>query len=1174
MEKALNVIIVKESDDDVLVIERELRNGGFKPNSRTVKTFEQMNKALEENSYDIVIADNGPSEFSGLDALKILKEQGCDIPSIIVLEDKNKESIKRAKKAGARDYISKDNLIGLGHLVSKEIQDAKTRKQQCVTNKTLNQDNVDHNLLFDESPIPLWLEDMSGIQEYIDSLKKAGVSDFKHYFDENPKEVDNCLKLLKIVDVNKEALKLIDASDKDSVINNPQLLFEQISCDIFKKEVISLAEGKLKFECEVFTKTLSGQTRVLLLKLSVMPGSEKKLSRVLIAITDITDKKWSGRENKTGNQEISNSLSGIAIEDLRGNITYVNKTMLKMWGYNDEDEIIGKNGIRYWLDKEKAKEVHKLTLKEGVWDGELTGLRKDGSTFEVNVATTLIHNEDGNPLFLMGSFEDKTERRGVEKAVREREELFHALFEKNQAVILLLDVDDKDLPIVDVNEAAVNYYGYQKEDLLNKSIMDLNILDANEAREKMAEARRRNKTVIEFKHRLADGTIRDVETYSGPIDVYDRKLVYVVVQDITDRKRTKLALQESEEQFRTIYEHAPMGIAMISLEYKYLKANRAYCQTLGYTEKELKRLKFTDITHPYDLEKNVELQQKLLSGSIPHFELEKRYIQKDGSIVYGILRVSLIKDSDGSPIYFLGQLMDITERKRAEEALRESEERYRNLAENSPNAIVVHSEGKVVFVNNEAIKIMGGKNETDLMGLPVTNFVHPNFENIVSKRIKHLYSKKGNVALLEEKFIRLDGTMIDVEVAGADVNYKGKPASQVVFRDITYRKRAEMVQELLYWISNAVFTSENLNDLFKVIRTELSKVLDTTNFSIALYDKETDLITSPFCNDKEESFKTLSSGKTLISYVIKNNEPLQVKQREIARLIKRGEIERIDNCPKIWLGVPLIANNEVIGAMVVQSYNSTEAYGIEELEILKFTSHQIGLSIERKQAESKIKSSLDEKIVLLKEIHHRVKNNLQVISSLLYLQSKYLKDKTALTVFQESQNRVRSMSLVHEKLYQSENFAKINLKQYIEDLAKYLFRSYNIDSNKIRLDTKIDKVVLDIERAIPCGLIINELVTNSLKYAFPNHDSGKVTIRLKACANDKLSLTVKDDGIGLQKYMVEPDKKSLGLQLVDTLIDQLQGTLKIGKEKGADFKISFPKFKIARKNGADGNKKC
>ena len=187
---------------------------------------------------------------------------------------------------------------------------------------------------------------------------------------------------------------------------------------------------------------------------------------------------------------------------------------------------------------------------------------------------------------------------------------------------------------------------------------------------------------------------------------------------------------------------------------------------------------------------------------------------------------------------------------------------------------------------------------------------------------------------------------------------------------------------------------------------------------------------------------------------------------------------------------------------------------------------------ERKKAEDGIKASLKEKNLLLKEIHHRVKNNLQVISSLLGLQAKHIKDKQALEMFEESKNRVRSMALVHEELYRSKDFANIDFTKYIKNLTGLLVKTYIIDSGKIELDVKVEDVSLGIDQAVPCGLVINELVSNALKHAFPPSFEGKGKIEITLCSMEagEIELIVKDNGVGIPK---EPDiqkTESLGMQ--------------------------------------------
>ncbi|GAI89221.1 unnamed protein product, partial [marine sediment metagenome] len=193
---------------------------------------------------------------------------------------------------------------------------------------------------------------------------------------------------------------------------------------------------------------------------------------------------------------------------------------------------------------------------------------------------------------------------------------------------------------------------------------------------------------------------------------------------------------------------------------------------------------------------------------------------------------------------------------------------------------------------------------------------------------------------------------------------------------------------------------------------------------------------------------------------------------------------------------------------------------------------------ERKRAGDQIKASLKEKEVLLREIHHRVKNNLQIISSLLNLQSRYIKDKQVLHVFQESQDRIKSMVLIHKKLYQSKDLARIDFAEYVRSLIADLFRSYKADYGLITLKTNIDNVFLGIDTAIPCGLIINELISNSLKYAFPEGGQGEIRIELHPEKEGKFTLIVSDSGVGFPKDLDFRNTESLGLQLACTLVDQ------------------------------------
>ncbi len=211
--------------------------------------------------------------------------------------------------------------------------------------------------------------------------------------------------------------------------------------------------------------------------------------------------------------------------------------------------------------------------------------------------------------------------------------------------------------------------------------------------------------------------------------------------------------------------------------------------------------------------------------------------------------------------------------------------------------------------------------------------------------------------------------------------------------------------------------------------------------------------------------------------------------------------------------------------------------------------------VEIKEAKDKIKASLNEKELLLRELHHRVKNNLQIILSLINLQSNGIKDQQDLEIFRESQSRVKSLAIIHEKLYQSADFASINFEEYIQSLVSYLLSYYSTISITVDIDVEKD-IVLNMDTAVPCGLIINELVTNSIKFAFPGVKTGKIYIKLYH-EYGSLILIIGDDGTGLPDGMDFESSEKLGLQLVKTLTDQLEGTIKYNGENGAEFRIKF-----------------
>ena len=213
-----------------------------------------------------------------------------------------------------------------------------------------------------------------------------------------------------------------------------------------------------------------------------------------------------------------------------------------------------------------------------------------------------------------------------------------------------------------------------------------------------------------------------------------------------------------------------------------------------------------------------------------------------------------------------------------------------------------------------------------------------------------------------------------------------------------------------------------------------------------------------------------------------------------------------------------------------------------------------------KTAEEQLRNSLNEKEILLKEIHHRVKNNLQVISGLLNLQAHHITDPATQMIYKESQNRVITMALIHEDLYQSTDLTSVDLGGYIENLAENLFSSYKVGHDRVKLELNVEHTDMVVDTAIPCGLIINELISNALKHGFPDDRAGTVTVRFHSMGDKEYYLEVSDDGVGLPPGLDITNTTSLGMQLVKVIVEQLAGTLEVERKQGASFKIHFAEY--------------
>jgi len=299
---------------------------------------------------------------------------------------------------------------------------------------------------------------------------------------------------------------------------------------------------------------------------------------------------------------------------------------------------------------------------------------------------------------------------------------------------------------------------------------------------------------------------------------------------------------------------------------------------------------------------------------------------------------------------------------------------------------------------------------------------------------------------------------------------------------------------------------------------------------------------------RQSSMTSSAISESIVQYVIRTRETLLLDDAKTANQFSGDEYFGRKQCRSV-ICVPLLKQAEIIGLLYLENNLTPYAFTPARIALLELLGVQAALSLES--------ASLDEKNALLREVHHRVKNNLQLINSLLSLQAARIADPVIAEQLADSRNRIRSMALVHENLYQAGNFSRIHMASHIQSLCAHLVRAYDSSSYGRELSIQVSDLHLDMNQAIACGLIINELVSNALKHAFPNERSGHVRIELQPLNERQRILVVSDDGTGLPQDIDLTHIETLGLQLVQDLTEQLHGALTVQRDPGTTFTITF-----------------
>jgi PAS domain S-box-containing protein len=458
----------------------------------------------------------------------------------------------------------------------------------------------------------------------------------------------------------------------------------------------------------------------------------------------------------------------------------------------------------------------------------------------------------------------------------------------------------------------------------------------------------------------------------------------------------------------------------------------------------------------------------------------------------------------------------MTERKRVDDVLEKWAEIFNHT---KIGVVIMGSEVETIDMMNQAAAVMHGYTVEDLKGRPIGDIMGSGSLAELRRQLSTINQKGSHV--FDATNIRKDGTTFPVQVDVAAVKDSDGNVLYYITNmlDISERKQ---VEEILRFAARQWRTTfDAMKDMVFLLDRE-GKIKRCNNATAAYFDRPLEEINGRDCCE-------FIHGTAIPAEQCPFQRMLQTRHREHT-VMQRGER---------WFDVvvdPLLDDEGAVNGAV----------------------HIMSDITERKRAEELIRESLGEKEILLKEIHHRVKNNLQVIMSLLRHQAEYAQDQNIHDIFLESQSRIKAMSFIHEKLYQSDNLAKVDLRDYISSLARSLFSTYKVNAAQIQLAVDADGISLSVDTAIPCGLIINELVSNSLKHAFPDNRTGKIDITVRTARPGELELVVGDDGVGIPMDLDIINAKSLGLHLVTLLAkNQLRGHIEMMRNGGTTFRIRF-----------------
>ncbi|QWR78184.1 PAS domain S-box protein [Candidatus Magnetomonas plexicatena] len=565
--------------------------------------------------------------------------------------------------------------------------------------------------------------------------------------------------------------------------------------------------------------------------------------------------------------------------------------------------------------------------------------------------------------------------------------------------------------------------------------------------------------------------------------------------------------RHAEELLRILFEGMPDAVFIADIETGIIvDANQSASKLLMKPIEEIIGMHQSQL-HPSNIEdyskKTFHQHVAESRNGIPAQPIENRVVRSDGSYVWVEVNAKMVTIEKEK--FLIGIFRDITKRKQI------IAERDKFFNESLDMNCIASTDGYFKQVNPMFEKVLGFT-ESELLSRPLMEFIHPDdrAESLVEieKQIKGLTTKD-----FENRYFCKDGSLKTLSWMAGPVLEDGR--IYAVARDITHQK---MIEEEL-----------------RIERDKLTSIMENIDNGIYITNQNCEL---QYVNPVVEREFGMVAGRTCYEYFHEKSEPCPWCRRE-----------EVFSGKTIYWEWYYPRNEKTYHRYDTPIKN-------KDGSVSKFALfHDI---TELKKAEELIKSSLKEKEMLVGEIHHRVKNNLTIISSLLKMQSYYIKDADSLKIFKDTENRIRSISSVHEMLYRSKDMVNVDFRDYVSKLVKTLYDTYTDNLSGINLKVDVGDVILGINTAVPCGLLINELLTNAIKYAFPEGKIGEIYIGLHQIADGRIELIVRDDGLGIPETLDMWDTETLGFQLITGISQtQLGGEIELHRDRGTEIKVRF-----------------